>query len=65
VKTHRKVALILGLIAGGGLLLITFIQFPTINLARVLGQFAGAFVIGVIVFLISYGIGALVVRIKR
>jgi len=65
MKTHTKIAWILALIVTIILFGGTFIQFPTTNMVRVLGQFAGSASVGIVVFLISYGIGALVVRVKR
>lgn len=46
-------------------------QFPATNLpwhlymAQLLGQFFGAAVVGVIIFFVIYGLGALVVRIAN
>lgn len=61
MKTHTKVAWILALVVTIILFGLTFIQFPTANIVRALGQFAGSAGVGIVVFLVSYGIGALVV----
>jgi purine-cytosine permease-like protein len=65
MKTVWRISWILGLIIGVALFLGTFLQFPSANMARVLGQLAGSLGVGAVVFLITYGIGALVVRVKN
>jgi glycerol uptake facilitator-like aquaporin len=65
MKTHRKVAWILALIVTIIVFGVTFIQSPTANPARALGQFLASAGIGIIVFLVSYAIGALVIRIRH
>lgn len=62
MRKHTKIAWILALVVTIIFFGLTFIQFPTLNIARLLGQFAGSVAVGLVVFLVSYGIGALVVR---
>ena len=65
MKTHTKIAWILALMVTIILFGVTFIQSPTANIASILGLLASSAVAGIVVFLVSYGIGALVVRIKK
>ncbi len=65
MKTHRKVAWILALVITLIFFLVTFIQSPTSDIARLLGQLVASAGVGIVVFLVSYAIGALVVRIRR
>jgi len=65
MKTHRKVAWILALIVTIIVFFVTFMQSPSSDVARVLGQLVTSVGVGIIVFLVSYAIGALVVRIRQ
>ncbi|MFC2033806.1 hypothetical protein ACFLTT_00160 [Chloroflexota bacterium] len=65
MKAVKKISLVLALIIGVGLFLLIFIQFPTTNMFRIFGQLAGSFIVGVVVYWITYGIGSLVIRVKQ
>ena len=65
MKTVKKISWVLGLIMGVGLFLLTFIQFPTTKLFRILGQLLGSTAVGIVVFWVTYGIGSLVIRAKK
>jgi len=65
VKTHKKVAWVVALIVTLIFFLVTFIQLPTPDISRVLGQLVASAGVGIVVFLVSYAIGALVVRIRQ
>jgi len=45
--------------------IITYAQSPTMQPARALGQFIASAGIGVVVFLVTYGVGALMARTKK
>jgi len=65
MKTHRKIAWILALIVTLIFFLTTFIRSPTSDIVRILGQLAASAGVGIVVFLVTYAIGALIVRVKR
>ena len=65
MKTHTKIAWILAGTVAGVFFLVTFIQFPTGNLFRILGQLVGSAGLGIVIFFITYGLGSLIVRVKR
>lgn len=45
--------------------LVTFIQSPTFDIVRILGQLVTSAGVGIVVFLVTYAISALVTRLKR
>lgn len=65
MKIHRKIAWLLALIVTLIFFLATFIQSPTYDIARLLGRLAASAGVGIVVFLVTYVIGALVVWMKR
>ena len=65
MKTVWKISWNLGLIIAFVYFLITFLQSPSANLARILGQLLASLAIGAVVLLGTYGIGALVVKAKN
>ncbi len=65
MKVVWRLSWISGLVIALAIFLITFIQFPTFNVWRLLGQLAGSVGVGAVVFLIIWGLGALIVRIAR
>lgn len=65
MRTHTKIALILGLIAAMVPWSCTFVQFPTTDIFRLLGQLVPCAFLGLLVFGITYAIGALIVKSRR
>lgn len=64
-KTHTKIAWILALTVGGIFFLVLSIRFPTINLGTMLTHLTASVLLGAIVFFITYGLGSLIVGVKR
>lgn len=60
-----RISWILGVVVAIAFFIGTFIQFPPSNIFVLLGQLLGSLGIGAVVFLVTYGISALVVRITR
>lgn len=65
MKTHTKIAWILAGTVAGVCFAATFIQSPTMNPFTILGQLVGSAGLGIVIFFITYGLGSLIVRVKR
>ncbi len=65
MKPHRKIAWILCLATTVIMYVFTYAQNPTIEPARILGQFLGAAGGGIAVFLVVYVVGALSAKAKK
>ena len=65
MKTHTKIAWILGGTVASVFFLVTFVQSPQMNPFVILGMLVGSAGLGIVIFFITYGLGSLIVRVKR
>jgi len=65
VNTHQKIAIILASLVTAGLFIMTFVQFPTNNIFRILGQLLASASLGLIVYFIAYAIGSFISKITK